>query len=111
MKHQGTCHCCAIKISIAFTPDEVTECNCSICRRTGGLWAYDSPEQVTVTGNSVGYVQGDATLTTWHCGTCGITTHWTAIDQDYGRIGVNMRLFERELWEKLPRKLVDGASR
>lgn len=110
MEHQGTCHCGAITIIIMFSPDEVTECNCSICRRTGGLWAYGAPDAVIVTGTAVGYVQGDKTLTTWHCGTCGIATHWTALDTDYGRTGVNMRLFEPEVWTMLPRKFVDGAS-
>lgn len=110
MKHHGSCHCGAITVTIAFAPEDITECNCSICRRTGGLWAYAAPDEVTVTGTGVGYVQGDATLTTWHCGTCGITTHWTPTDPNYARMGVNMRLFEPEVWEALPRKRVDGAS-
>lgn len=58
----------------------------------------------------VGYVQGDKTLTNWHCGTCGIATHWTAIDPTYARVGVNLRLFDPVLWTTLPRRFVDGAS-
>lgn len=110
MAHKGSCHCGAIKVSLPFTPTEATECNCSICRRTGALWAYGPPDEIDVAGTAIGYVQGDATLTTWHCGTCGIITHWTPVDPDYGRMGVNLRLFEPDLWEKLPRKKVDGRS-
>lgn len=110
MDHQGSCHCGAIKVTLHSAPTEATECNCSICRRTGALWTYGPADQIDVTGAGVGYIQGDKTLTTWHCGTCGIITHWTAMDPDYGRMGVNLRLFEPELWEGLPRKLVDGAS-
>ena len=110
MSHQGSCHCGGIKVTLHTTPTEATECNCSICRRTGALWTYGAPDEIEVIGSAVGYVQGDKTLTTWHCGTCGIITHWTPIDPSYGRMGVNLRLFEPKLWEELPRKLVDGAS-
>ncbi len=110
MTHEGSCHCGAIRVRLSFKPEEATQCNCSICRLTGALWTYGPPDQIQVQGTGVGYVQGDATLTTWHCCTCGITTHWTPIDPDYGRMGVNLRIFAPELWENLPRKLVDGAS-
>ena len=110
MAQIGSCHCGAIRVRLSFKPEEATQCNCSICRLTGALWTYGPPDQIQVQGTGVGYVQGDATLTTWHCGTCGITTHWTPIDPSYGRMGVNLRLFAPELWDNLPRKLVDGAS-
>ena len=107
---QGGCHCGAIKIRLSFNPVEATECNCSICRRTGALWTYGSPDEIEVSGTGVGYVQGDATLTNWHCGTCGIITHWTPVNPEYGRMGVNLRIFATELWENLPQKLVDRAN-
>ena len=109
-EHRGRCHCGAIKLALRDEPTEVSECNCSICRRTAGLWYYCSPSRVTVEGEAVGYQQGDCMLTTWHCGTCGCTTHWTAVDPGYDRMGVNLRMFEPSLWESLPRKFVDGAS-
>ncbi len=108
--HNGACHCGAIRLVLSEDPREATECNCSICRRTAGLWHYCSPRAVTIEGDAVGYIQGDRMLTTWHCGTCGCTTHWTAIDPDYERMGVNLRMFDPDLWAGLPRKQVDGAS-
>lgn len=110
MKHEGSCHCGAVQVIIEGNPVDATECNCSICRRTGGLWTYREPSQVEITGLGVGYEHGDKTLTLWHCGTCGITTHWTAHDPDYNRMGINLRLFDPALWNALPRTLVDGAS-
>jgi len=110
MTHAGTCHCGAIHITIEDDPVEASECNCSICRRTGALWTYRSPRQVVVTGGGKGYVQGDATLTLWHCPTCGVITHWTPRDPDYDRMGINLRLFDLVVWETLPRRFVDGAS-
>ena len=35
-----TCHCGAVQIGIARAPEMLTNCNCSICRRYGTLWAY-----------------------------------------------------------------------
>jgi len=109
-EHCGSCHCGAIQLVLRDTPTDAGECNCSLCRRIGGLWHYTELANVTVTGEADGYVQGDATLTTWHCGTCGSTTHWTSLDPAYPRMGVNLRMFEPELWADLPRRLIDGAS-
>ena len=46
----------------------------------------------------------------WRCKHCGCVTHWTAIDPEYRRIGINMRMFDPELWQDLPRQPIDGAS-
>ena len=110
MNHEGSCHCGTIRVVIEDDPVDAGECNCSICRRTGALWTYRSPRQVTITGEGVGYVQGDATLTLWHCATCGVITHWSPSDPGYDRMGINLRLFDPALWEALPRRFIDGAS-
>ena len=31
-------------------------------------------------------------------------------DPTYDRMGINLRLFDAALWEKLPRRFIDGAS-
>lgn len=110
MGHEGSCHCGAIRIVIDGDPVDAGECNCSICRRTGALWTYHSPRTVTVGGTATGYIQGDASLTLWHCATCGVTTHWTAHDPAYDRMGINLRLFDPVVWRELQRRLIDGAS-
>lgn len=107
---QGSCHCGEVKLTLTALPLELSECNCSICRRVAGLWHYCGRDEAEITGPCQGYVQGDRTLTTWHCGTCGCTTHWTALDPNYPRIGINIRMFEPELWQDLPRRQIDGAS-
>ena len=56
MLQHGSCHCGVIKIRLQFDPLEASECNCSICRRTGALWAYASPDEIEVSGTGVGYV-------------------------------------------------------
>lgn len=109
-EHQGSCHCGKISLILRDTPGDAGECNCSLCRRTGALWHYCPPDKVSVFGEGAAYVQGDCTLATWHCQTCGCITHWTALDPDYKRMGINLRMFDPGLWEKLPRRLIDGAS-
>ena len=109
-EHRGSCHCGAIRLVLHETPPDAGECNCSICRRTGGLWHHTTPDKVTAEGQGVSYQQGDRCLDLWHCGTCGCVTHWTPTDPGYPRMGINLRMFEPELWRDLPRRFIDGAS-
>ncbi len=108
--HKGGCHCMRIRLTMRDEPGEAAECNCSVCRRIGGLWHYCAPELVVVEGEGIPYQQGDRTLDLWHCPDCGCTTHWTATDATYPRMGVNLRMFRTALWSELPRRLIDGAS-
>ncbi|MFC3712786.1 GFA family protein [Sphingoaurantiacus capsulatus] len=109
-EHHGSCHCGRVRLTLRDTPTEAGECNCSICRRNGGLWHYCAPAALTVEGDGVAYQQGDRALDLWHCPTCGCTTHWTPTDLAYPRVGINLRMFDPALWHDLPRRLIDGAS-
>ena len=109
-EHHGSCHCGAVRLVLRETPPDAGDCNCSLCRRIGGLRHHTTPAMVTTAGAGVAYRPGDCMLDTWHCGTCGCTTHWTPVDPDYPRMAVNLRMFEPELWQALPRRLIDGAS-
>jgi hypothetical protein len=82
---EGSCHCGAVRIVVPVAPAELSSCNCLICRRI-----VSDPD-----GQLVGYVQGDAMLTNWHCARCGCTTHWTPRDASLDRAGVNLRMFDR----------------
>jgi hypothetical protein len=109
-EHHGSCHCGQLRLILRETPLGAAECNCSVCRRTAGLWHYCRPDAATVEGEGVSYQRGDCALDLWHCPTCGCTTHWTATDPDYQRMGINLRMFEPVLWHDLPHRLIDGAS-
>jgi hypothetical protein len=109
-EHHGSCHCGRIKLLLRDTPRDAGECNCSMCRRLGGLWHYCPPDKLTVEGDAVAYRQGDCSLDTWRCQICGCTTHWTPTDPAYQRVGVNLRMFDPALWSDLPRRFIDGAS-
>ena len=109
----GSCHCGAVRITVAEAPVIVTSCNCSICRRLGTLWAYYSPSQVTVThapGATDAYSWDDKSIAFRRCAICGCITHWQDIrSEPEDRMGVNARLLDIDL-ETVPVKFLDGAS-
>jgi hypothetical protein len=90
---EAACHCGAVRIQ-APRPEQITECNCSVCRKVAGQWAYFPPAEGSVSGETVTYIQGDRTLAAHHCPVCGCTTHWTPLDPATDRMGVNVRLAE-----------------
>jgi len=110
----GHCHCRAVRVTIPRPPAEVTNCNCSLCRRLGALWAYFPCSEVQVDGDpehTASYVQGDRTLRTVRCSTCGCVTHWAPLDAaQHPRMGVNMRLFDPAEAGNFRIKLLDGAD-
>lgn len=111
---QGNCHCGAVRLTLPAMPEKATRCNCSLCRRVAGVWAYYEFGSVRIEGhpeNTVEYVQGDRTLRTIRCRTCGVVTHWEPIDAQAGaRHGVNLNNFEPKLLETVPVRRFDGAD-
>ncbi|HKD23283.1 MAG TPA: hypothetical protein VKB71_14805, partial [Rhizomicrobium sp.] len=89
---QSSCHCGAVRVEVPGTPSELKDCNCSICRRNGTLWAYYSPKVVRVSGATDIYMWGDRMLELHRCKVCGCVTHWAPVDKTYDRMGVNARL-------------------
>ena len=110
----GSCHCGAVRMILPFAPDEATRCNCSLCRRSAGIWAYFELGSVTFEGhpdNTEDYVWGDRTLRNVRCKTCGVVTHWEPLEQKPGaRHGVNLRNFPSTLLESVRVRRFDGAD-
>ena len=111
---KGSCHCGAISFTAPRRPDWLTECNCSICRRTGARWGYFTRSEVEISAPDVGtiaYLQGDKTLVTHSCKNCGSTTHWLGVDEDPdGRMAVNFRMCEPSDIDDIPVRHFDGAD-
>ncbi len=111
---RATCHCGALTIEIPEPPTEITNCNCSICRRLGALWAYYEVGRVKIHGHperTDSYVQGDRTLRVVRCRTCGCTSHWEPLAAEpNGRLGVNIRNFDPALIGSVRMRLLDGAD-
>ncbi len=94
---KASCHCGAVRLQIAAAPTEITDCNCSICRRYGVLWAYYPPDAVSIATSGKGtqtYMWDDRSLAFHRCPDCGCVTHWAPVDPAVGRMGVNARLMD-----------------
>ena len=109
---EATCHCGAARFEVARAPDTVTDCNCSICRRLGALWAYYSPAEVKLATPEAAigaYSWGDKHLAFHHCQVCGCTTHWSPLN-GADRMGVNARLMASEALAGVRIRHLDGAE-
>ncbi len=111
---QGSCHCGAVRLTLPSLPDKATRCNCSICQRTGGLWAFYEFGTVTIEGHpehTHGYVWGDKTLRTLRCAHCGCVTHWEPLAPEAGaRHGVNLNNFDPRVAAAVHVRRFDGAK-
>jgi hypothetical protein len=111
---EASCHCGAVRLEIAQAPSQITDCNCSICRRLGARWAYYPPSEVmiiTAPGATGAYAWGDRQIAFHHCVTCGCPTHWLGLNSArYDRMGVNARLFDPAMVRGVPVRILDGAD-
>lgn len=110
----ATCHCEAVKIEVLESPESLTQCNCSICRRYGALWAYYTVASATVVYQSTAvstYRWNDKVIDFIFCNTCGCLTHYEAINKigEY-RIAVNARMMAPAEIEGIEIRAFDGAS-
>lgn len=110
----ATCHCGAVRVEIPHRPTDVTNCNCSICRRLGALWAYYEVGAVKVIGHpehTSEYIHGDKTLRVVRCRNCGCTTHWEPlVVKPDSKLGVNIRNFDPDDIGPIRIRLLDGAD-
>ena len=76
----GSCLCGAVRFEVPLAPVQLTACNCEACRKLGPLWAYYRPDEVTITGETMGYQRHDIAdqdgpmLAFHHCPNCGCVT-------------------------------------
>jgi hypothetical protein len=108
-----TCHCGAVSIEIPRQPETITNCDCSICRRYGTLWAYYKQAEIKITapeGGTQAYARGRKSIRFVRCSACGCVTHWEPVSEDRGdRVGVNARNFEPDQLGATRIRRLDGA--
>jgi hypothetical protein len=112
--YEASCHCGNVRIEFSTLPATVTECNCSICRRYGALWAYFRREQVSVKADATrqsAYCWGDRSIEFWHCSDCGCLTHYESVGKDAGRrFALNARMLPLEQARSIAVRHFDGAA-
>jgi hypothetical protein len=110
----ATCHCGAVRVTVPRTPRTVTDCNCSICRRYGVLWAYYKASTVRVEAapkTTRAYSWGRKKLRFVRCATCGCVMCWQRVSPDPDRkMGVNARNFEPKALRSVRTVQLDGAA-
>ncbi len=111
---QASCHCGAVRLEVARKPRKLTQCNCSICRRYGALWAHYSRKSVRVVceRDAMGvYTWRNGTLEFYHCKNCGcVTHHERAKKRSDSTVAVNARNMEPEVVASVKIRVLDGAS-
>ncbi|HWF00250.1 MAG TPA: GFA family protein [Caulobacteraceae bacterium] len=113
----GSCHCGRASWTYEAEPDHATACNCTLCRRTGGLWAYGyEGEGVAVAGPVSSYIRADEpdpSLANLFCPSCGNMVAWRGLkldDQGRRRMAVNLRLADPDTVAAVPVERFDGLD-
>lgn len=111
----GKCYCGSIQIEIPRKPSSLTDCNCSVCRKYGALWAYYLKHTIKIKASKKSlfiYTLGNGgPLRICHCKKCGCVTHydWGKAQRSDKMMAVNARIFDLELLESIPVRKLDGA--
>lgn len=113
--YEGSCHCGNVKFTIDLAIDGLLRCNCSICTKTGALWAFAPKADVNLlTDESAfgNYQFGAKRLTHHFCKTCGVETFTSGENPADGTptVGINVRSFDEFDLKGYPIQDYDGAS-
>lgn len=111
---EGSCHCGAVQWTFEGVPESATACNCTVCRRSGVLWAYGyDGENIKTSGETKVYFRADQppTLGFHFCEHCGCVAYWRSTqpnEQGRHRIAVNLRMAEPEPVANIPIRHFEG---
>lgn len=114
MKHQGSCHCGRIAFEVEGDIAEVYDCNCSMCRRRGGLLWFGprSAFHLTSMEGDVGtYTFNKHAIQHHFCPNCGIAVYGEGDNPKSGpMIAINVRCLPDVDLAGLKVVAIDGAS-
>lgn len=96
MLHRGSCHCGRIAFTLEGEIAQAVDCNCSLCRRRGGLLAFfprDALRLETAEGDYATYRFNKHHIDHHFCHTCGIAPFSEGVDPRSGAktVAVNVR--------------------
>ncbi len=113
IKHQGGCHCGRVRFEVlAPAAIEVSDCNCSICAKSGYLHLIVPKERFTLLAG------GDALCTyTFNtgvakhlfCATCGVKSFYIPRSHPHG-VSVNARCLDPGTILKMTVRPFDGRD-
>ena len=111
--HTGSCHCGAVRYEVDAPADlDVSECNCSICSRSGYL-------HLIVPRSRFRLLSGEDHLTTYtfdtheakhlFCNTCGIKSFYIPRSHPDG-VSVNVRCLDEATIKSIQVEFFDGKN-
>ncbi|UYO01049.1 MAG: GFA family protein [Devosia sp.] len=126
----ATCHCGATRIALPAPPTHAKSCNCSFCARTGAIWAYYKPGELTFLSLAGDSTYSPSGMNHHHfCSTCGMQTwgdspDWASLYNNDGTpkngdanamptertYAVNLNLIDDLDWAAVTVEKVDGRS-
>lgn len=113
MKHEGSCHCGRIAFEVEGDINEVYDCNCSLCRRRGGLLWFGprAAFELKTAPEAVGtYTFNKHVIQHHFCPNCGISPYGEGEHPQNGpMIAVNVRCLPALELAALKIVPVDGA--
>ena len=115
MKHSGSCHCGKIAFEVEGDIAEVVDCNCSLCRRRGGLLWFGPREALTLKtpeSSLSTYTFNKHHIQHHFCASCGTATFGEADHPKTGMkmVAVNVRSLPDIDLGKLKVSQFDGAN-
>ena len=115
----NTCACGSVTVTVKRKPDFVNDCDCTLCRKSGGVWGYFTSEEVNVDGRTMAFARADKAVPIVEihsCAVCGSTTHsrltdaYKAEHDGVDQVGVNMRLFDIEQLDGVEIRYPNGSG-
>ncbi len=113
MMHKGSCHCGKISFEVEAPADlEITECNCSICSKTGLLHLIvekDNFKLLTGESQLENYQFDTGEASHYFCKTCGIRSFYIPRSHPNG-VSVNARCIDGETVKSMIITPFDGQN-
>lgn len=111
--HKGGCHCGAVSFEVAAPADVVvTECNCSICTKTGFQHVFATQEEFKLlTGKDevTTYLFGSHTAKHYFCKHCGVKSFYVPRSHPDG-YSINFRCLDHNKFACIQFELFDGDN-
>jgi hypothetical protein len=111
-RHEGACHCGAVRFAITSDFPELTICDCSICRRKNALMVkvHESKFELLAGEDQLTeYRFHTRTASHFFCKVCGIYPfHRKRVTPDY--IGVNVFCLHQFEPDGIPVRATDGKG-
>jgi hypothetical protein len=111
--HTGGCHCGRIRFEVLAPADlDVSECNCSICSKTGFLHLIVPKERFRLLSDAdvlVTYTFNTGTARHLFCSVCGIKSFYVPRSHPDG-YSVNARCLDEGTVQRLNVRQIDGRN-